>query len=73
MKQQKVVRAYIDLNNPDRAIDQIGKAAGGGNWRVVSLSALEGLTHSMQESMGSGDFEAAGDNPVAVLAVVEEA
>ncbi len=73
MKQQKIVRTFIDLDNTEQAHGRIMDAAGPGNWRVVSIAPLEILTGSMQESPGGGELETAGKNPVVVLAVVEEA
>jgi len=72
MKQQKIVRAFIDLDNTEQAQGTIMEAAGPGTWRVVSIAPLESLTRSMQESLGGGELESAGKNPVVVLAVVEE-
>lgn len=73
MNQQKIVRAFIDLDNTEQAHKRIVETAGPGNWRVVSIAPLESLTRSMQESPGGGELETAGKNPVVVLAVVEEA
>lgn len=73
MKGQKIVRAYVDLSNIDGAYDRIIKAAGSGNWRILSIAPMEGLTGSLQESLGGGEFENAGKNPVVVLALLEAA
>ena len=73
MKNQKIVRAYVDLSNINGAYDRIIEAAGSGNWRVLSIAPMEGVTESLQESLGGGEFEKAGKNPVVVLALVEEA
>jgi hypothetical protein len=73
MKQQKIIRTFIDLDNTEQAHRKVVEAAGPGDWRVISIAPLENLTRSMQESPGGGELEAAGANPVGVLAVVEEA
>ena len=73
MKKQKIVKAYVDLSHVESAYDRIIEAAGSGNWRVLSLAPMEGLTESYQDGLGGGEFEEAEDNPVVVLALVEEA
>ncbi len=73
MKEQKIIRTFIDLDNTDQAHRRIMDAAGSGTWRIVSIAPLESLTRSMQESPGGGELETAGENPVVVLAVAEEA
>jgi hypothetical protein len=73
MRSQKMVRTCVDLDNTTEAYDRIVRSAGEGNWHVVTLCPLEGQTRTMQANVGpAGELESAGNNPVSVLAVLEE-
>jgi hypothetical protein len=66
MKEQKIIRVYIDPVDGTKAMEQIRTAAGDDSWRVVSLLSIGGSVPS-HSSPGPNDPHSLESEPVLVL------
>ena len=71
MNEQRIVTAYVDPTNGTRALAQIRAAAGPGNWRIVSLVAVNHQADKSRHSPGIVDPHLLEGEPVLVLLELE--
>lgn len=67
MTEQKLINAYVDPRNAERAMDQIRSAAGDASWRIVNIVPLGASSDAKQVSPGINDPARLEGEPVLVV------
>ena len=67
MVQQKIVTAYIDINDGTKALQQIRDVAGPGDWKIVSVTNLHYIQMAKQRWAGTHDPRQEGGELVLVV------